>query len=882
MKLQQRALLSCAVSSVLGMSGSALAQSTSSRTSILEEVVVTAEKREVSIQEVPVAVSAYTSQTRDLLGVNTVEDLARFTPSVAYRNDDRLAIRGVGRLTNAVGTDPAVALYSDGIFSTSMADTSTPPLFIDRTEILRGPQGTLYGRNSVGGTINVISKRPTEEFEGEVRASGANYGYYRTDALLRGPISENFRYLIGGSMEKRNDGFVKNRGPGEDSATSDRWLVEAQLEADIGDDVVARVRYSKFEWDDTYGVGNTLLASVSPHDTTSPYNSGLYYNSTFGFTGQNPGVSDAYVSDANRTVIGTLNDHNRINLDVTWDLGGATLKYLGGYQEYLYHTGSDSDDSPRTGLMNVPVPANTPGVANTMRVDFDGAGPVPAFTFARPAYTALGVTTDREGFYEESQRWWSNEINLSSNGDGALQWIVGLYQYDTTWDNPQHTIAHGDSSLLVPADGSTRNPLGTNGAIDGHLEGQSYAGFGQIDWTFAEDWTLTLGARYTEDKKEGWDTAWYVARMPATAIGAAEAAFENAIRAQLPAFGIPATVDDATLFGLLSGPLAGLVQPVATGVLAVTQGVALDVTRSATGCVDCVANAGGGLRRDLQGKWDGVTATAGIQWRPSEDTNLYARYARGYKAGGFIASANMAPGVYADPEYLDSYELGWKQTLGGRVQLNTAVFLYDYKDFQAPLSVQLPGGTFFATQFVNLDAEVKGVEVEAVWSPVDPLKIFVNASYVDSEITRGCCYQDTADPTATAPGARPVGGGAQTLVGNSLPNAPELKYTVGTNYTWNFPGGELTAGGTYSYTDGLQSNVFSNPIHGAPSNEIADFRLLWNDAENRYTIIAFLKNAFDEEGFIRSSGSSPTAVGSRRTVGLIYPRTYGLEMQYRF
>ena len=222
----------------------------------------------------------------------------------------------------------------------------------------------------------------------------------------------------------------------------------------------------------------------------------------------------------------------------------------------------------------------------------------------------------------------------------------------------------------------------------------------------------------------------------------------------------------------------------------------------------------GGLRRNLEGDWVGVTGTAGLQWQPTDDTNLYLRYARGYKAGGFIASANMAPGVYADPEYLNSYELGWKQTFGGRFQMNTAVFFYDYKDFQAPLSVQLPGGTFFATQFLNLDAESKGIEVETVWSPIDPVRLFVNASYVDSEITRGCCFQDTTDPTGVAPGAKVVdaASGAQTLVGNSLPNSPEVKYTVGANYTWNFTPGCVHAGGTYSFTDDLQSNVFSNPI----------------------------------------------------------------------
>jgi iron complex outermembrane recepter protein len=884
LKSKQRTLLSCAISSVLGLAGAAaLAQET--KTTVLEEVIVTAEKRAVSIQDVPVAVSAYTSETRTLLGVNTVEDLARITPSVAYRNDDRLAIRGVGRLTNAVGTDPAVALYSDGIFSTSMADTSTPPLFIERTEILRGPQGTLYGRNSVGGAINVISKRPTDEFEGEVRLQGGNYSFYHADGLIRGPITNNLRYLLGAYKENRDDGFIKNEGPAKDGATSDRWMVEAQLEADLGEHAVARLRYSKFEWSDTYGVGNTLLSTISPFDTVSPYIGGLYYNPDNGFTGTNPAVNDPYTINTNRTVVGTLEDHNRIHLDFTWDLGGSTLKYFGGYQEYLYHTGSDSDGTSQTAPININVPVNAPGVAPTMTVDFDGAGPVTPFTFQRPAYVARNITTDLEGFYEESQRWWSNEINLSSNGEGAVQWIVGLYQYNTTWDNPQYTIAHGDLAIANPV-GAEPNPLFRNGSINGHLEGESYAGFGQIDWSFAPNWTLTLGARYTEDKKEGFDEAWYIGRIPSTAVGAAEASFEAALRSQLPGLGIPSNVDDATLRALLNNPaFAPLVQGVAGAVLNATQAIALDVTQAATGCTTCFASpTDGGLRRDLKGDWSGTTGTLGLQWQPSSETNVYLRYARGYKAGGFIASANMAPGVYADPEYLNSYELGWKQQVGGRLQFNTALFFYDYTDFQAPLSVQLPGGTFFATQFVNLDAESKGVEVETVWSPIDPLRLFINASYNDTEITRGCCFQDTSDPTGVAPGAKVVNAanGAQTLVGNHLPNAPELKYTVGANYTWNWAPGSFTIGGTYSYTDDLQSNVFSNPVATADSNEITDFRLLWNDANNRYSIIGFVKNAFDEVGYIRSAGSSPTAVGSRRTVGLIYPRTFGAEVQFRF
>ena len=477
-----------------------------------------------------------------------------------------------------------------------------------------------------------------------------------------------------------------------------------------------------------------------------------------------------------------------------------------------------------------------------MRVDFDGAaGPVPAFTFNRPGYTATNVTVDREGWYEEPQRWWSNEINVSSNGEGALQWIAGLYQYDTTWDNPQHTKAHGDAAILAPTGlPAGSNPLGTNGAINGHLEGESYAAFGQIDWSFAEDLTFTLGARYTEDKKKGFDEAFYIARIPSIAIGAAEGASRARSGSGFgeSGDGIPCGADRPQLYETLTARAAAafapLVQGVAGGVLAVTQGLAVDITQAGTGCVGCVPSPNGGLRRNLEAEYDGVSGTVGLQWQPTDDTNLYARYARGYKAGGFIASANMAPGVYADPEYLNSYELGWKQSVGGRFQVNAAAFYYDYKDFQAPLSVQLPsapGTVIFATQFLNLDAEVMGLEVETQWSPIDAVRLFVNASYVDSEITRGCCFQDTTDPGRGRArcAARPPGG-AQTLDGNSLPNSPEVKYTIGANYTWNWTAGALTFGGTYSYTDDLQANVFSNPIARADENEIADFRMLWNDA----------------------------------------------------
>lgn len=818
--------------------------------SLLEEIVVTAEKREQSLQDVPVAVTAYTSERREVLGVNTVEDLARMTPSLSYTNNDRLSIRGFGRLTNSIGTDPSVALYSDGIFSNSMADASTPPLFIERTEVLRGPQGTLYGRNSIGGTMNVISKRPTEEFQGEIRGLVGNYESWRLDGLVRGPIAENLRFLVGGSIERRNQGFIENIGPARDTGELARYVIEVQLEADLGENTLARLRYSKFDWDDSYGVGNTLNSIITPHDTTSFTGTGtsaLYYNTTLGFTGANPAISDPYTIDVNWGAYGSLDDHHRVHLDITHDLGWATLKYLGGYQQYDYNTSSDSDYSNRAGPQNLAIP------------DLDGPGPLTAFT-------ATNVATDARTFYEERQSWYSNELNLSSNSDGPLNWIVGVFQYYQEYDQPQGIRVVGDPGMFNPislAGGTVpENPRGAFLYVDGHLETKSYAAFGQIDWEFAQDWTLTGGLRYTYDEKNGHDIARYVARVP----------LASALQGMTVVAGLPLSVAQSLSFDLTSQQVCG--------------GVTMASCAANPLTADVFANPGGGLRRNLSGDWDAWTGTLGVQWQPDGDTNLYARYSRGYKSGGWLGSNGLTPDPIVDPEYVDSFELGAKKTFGGQFQLNAAVFYSDYRGFQAPLTVPL--GTITGTRFLNLDAEVSGIELEGQWSPVRNLQLYGNYAYLDAKVAEGCCFVDQADPRARAPGARPTGAPLangnqpQTLVDNRLPLSPEQKFTVGGNYTWDFNAGSLTANGSYTWTGDQQSTVFANPIYESPQNEIADFRLLWRDAEDRYTFIAFVKNAFDEVAYQSSTATSPSAVGPRRTVILNFPRTFGAEVHYRF
>jgi iron complex outermembrane receptor protein len=189
-----------------GITCAAVAQQPSS-TSMLDEIVVTAQKRSENLQDVPVAVTALTDETRDLLGIKSVQDITDFTPGLVYYNSlDRMMLRGIGRLTNNAGTEPGVATYVDGFYVTSNILVGASDLLNERVEVLRGPQGTLYGRNSIGGAINTISRRPTDDWSGEVRATIANYSRLIEEGTISGPIGGGWKFRVSANHTQQNKG----------------------------------------------------------------------------------------------------------------------------------------------------------------------------------------------------------------------------------------------------------------------------------------------------------------------------------------------------------------------------------------------------------------------------------------------------------------------------------------------------------------------------------------------------------------------------------------------------------------------------------------------------------------------------------------------------
>jgi iron complex outermembrane receptor protein len=452
------------------------------------------------------------------------------------------------------------------------------------------------------------------------------------------------------------------------------------------------------------------------------------------------------------------------------------------------------------------------------------------------------------------------------------------------------------SSLQTPILGAARNPDNYWSTGNYALTTESKAVFGQIDYQLTDAFKFTAGLRYTMDDKYGTEyrrivcnsDACYPGLYPALGLGGfgpGTAANWGSLLGDLnstarlaPVLGIPALaglaglgngamdLTDALAPKSTAGPIPGVSSPGIT-----TGGVTRQyVTDPATGI----------MSRTLDGSSDAVTGTLGVQWEPSSDTMAYARYSRGYKAFGFSAGGFLAV-PKADEETVNSYEIGYKRDFD-RFQVNLAAFFLDYSGLQAPVAVRV--GATNVTQFVNIaKSESYGIEFSGIWRPVDALRLSLDYGWNPTEITESNLLVDVNDNINT---------GAVSIVGNALPQAPEHKLAVNGTYTFETDAGNIIAGASYLRRSESYANVFSREYNSAPEWDQVDLRLLWMPAGGKYTVIAYVKNALDEDGYAAAvaasqRNNSATVATDRypngaRNYELTPPRIFGLEVQYRF
>jgi iron complex outermembrane receptor protein len=893
-------MMACAVSALGFGAGAAEAATASTDTtagaSAVSEIVVTAQKREENLEKVPVAVSAYTSKERDIIGIESIQDITNFTPGFSYSTSlDRAFIRGVGRQTNNLSSQPGVATYNDGVYNSSVNAAAGDSLFVDRTEILRGPQGTLYGRNSIGGTINAISRRPTKDFYAEGRIDVGNYGVNNYEGAVSGPLSDNLRFRLAAYDDNQNQGYYRNvAGLAGEGGRGSVYYVEGQLEATVGPvDLWGKADIAGGSTSYRSGTGNAPFDTATfPIGTLGP-GAGLVYNPCFtaspfapcagspdgfgiggtftqlGNVTTNPGITNARQFNTNTTEQANLTDDYNFTGTAVWHTGhDADLKYIGGYTHYLYHLTTDFDATPVTSYTF----PTTPGL------------PGPSF-LTHPcgvgvACPAAVVYPSSPFVYVEDKTYWSNELNLTSTGNGPFQWILGLYQYHEEFTQPVDFYDPQQTQLAHPVSLATFLPVQPDPAQDYYhinqaMKADSLAGFGQADWKVTDTLKLTGGIRYSYDWEGGVESTrqltWGLPAFfgfPATGLG------------PLQFFGSTLPAVDVTSFLICpTGTNNGTPASCTTGPLA--KGVKAAATQDPTT---------GLWSRLLSANWSAVTGTAGAEWTPTDDSLYYAKYSRGYKAGGFN-TGTIATSPETLPEGLDAFEIGAKnQWLNRTLQTNIAIFYYNYANMQIPLSVQPSSGPA-QTQFFNMKKVISyGVELETIWQPIENAQILFNYSYLNAKIhDKTDCFVDGTDPSALLPGDQtagclPAGTGLQKVDGQTVPESPANRVTLNGNYTFKFDPGNLTFSVTYIWKDKTYDGIFNRPYDLAPAYDQVDLRATWTDAKDRFNVIVYGKNVFNTLGYDGVAGVRLTAqtIGTYEAFGYTPPATYGVELQVRF
>jgi iron complex outermembrane receptor protein len=856
---------SALLAALVGTNAYAQQRPAAAATTTIEELVVTAEKREQNLQDVPVAVSAFTDNKRELVGINSIQDMTNFTPGLTYNSStDRISLRGVGRLTNVLSGDASVANYNDGVYETFAVQAGRSTLFLDRVEVLRGPQGTLYGRNAIGGAINEISKRPTEDWYAEARATYESYNHYILEAAASGPVPfyNKLQWRLSGDWDRQTDGWAKSTIPGapDEGNVINEWFLEGQLQGKFFDDRLEFwAKYGQGVWHNGAGGpgGGSGGWTRGPFPTYEWGQAGIQLNAGFPCNPLSTAKNVVNVSTQGCTnpsegtpwsiarvipYVVRLPVYNTEAIHLTWHAKNFDIRYITGGVTYHYKL---------TG------PTSTAGgsLINT------STSPITSYDLI----SGTNVRPQEAFDYREYNHFWSHEINLVSTWDNPLQYVLGAYYFHQTYRQPVFTHIDQDAQpqwfgpFLLPGTfcfetgGVCAPSIGRRYDNRPESEATSWAGFGQIDWKFIPDWKLTLGLRYSHDEKKGEESVRLLCWGTATCYGG----FPPEVFGFLG--GTP-QVADITAFAV-SNPAPGT--PLPRGITSFTT---IDPT---TGLAS----------RTYDSTWQAWTGTAGIEWQPTPDTNVYAKYSRGYKSGGFYVGifTFLAPNAWADKESVDSWEIGLKKDFGKRLQTNFAAYYYDYKNLQVPIPVISGTGAFaqVATNFINVPKSVSyGFEAEITWLPIENLQILANYSYNDAHVEEGSAL-DVADPSAVQPGAKPLSPAVacgspnpaaqtdalcdpwtgieqrpQDLKDSPLPNAPKNKVAINGNYTFrNLWGGDVVASLTWIWRDEQFGTLFDRPYNRSPSWTQTDARLTWTSANGKNRVIVYGKNIFNQIGY---------------------------------
>lgn len=481
---------------------------------IIEEIVVTAQKRAESLQEVPVAVNAFTATTIEEAGIGNVTDLANMTPSLGATSNlnpfaTRLMIRGVGTTQNDPALEPSVGLYIDGVFMGRTGLGTADLTDIERIEVLQGPQGTLYGKNANAGAVSIITRRPNlEQFEGYFEASAGDYSMNKLTAAVSGPLSDNVAFRLSGNVHER-DGYYDNSGV-DDPSDADDWNLQGKLLWQASEDLSFLLSFARVERD------TTCCGADATHSPVMQL--------VLGLQGFAPDANDPYDYDVATNFQDSFSQESDLaSLHIEYDLGWASFTSITAWNDYDYSTSTDPDRSQ------------------------------------------LDILSIVDEHYEGDS--FSQELRLDGSIDSTIDYQLGLFYYDQTTQRSDGTpsvfigsdfITVADLTLLpilqamgapLPSIGFIAQP-GDYAAYRNVWENETLAVFGQVTWHLSERWHLTGGIRWTDEEREAELFSETISTAPLVQITTAQAIMA----------GVPP--DQARILGMNAAFLSGAATPI--------------------------------------------------------------------------------------------------------------------------------------------------------------------------------------------------------------------------------------------------------------------------------------------------------------------------------
>lgn len=850
-----------AMSMVLGALSPAFAQDSAAPAEDeggIGEIIVSAQKRDQNLQDVPIAITAFGAEALQERGLADVSAISTLTPNVNLDGGTPFSgssavlsatIRGIGSDDFAFNIDPGVGIYLDGVFLARTVGANQDLLDVERIEVLKGPQGTLFGRNTIGGAISIVTRTPGDELRLVGDVTTGSFNLMRARVSMDIPITEGLSSSITAGVTNRS-GFQR-RIRYEGTAAEERAIANSDSFTNFSHaDYSTGTRQSpddnlslrgKLHWDNggsfratvsgdytrqlSAGQNNSLLAVSFPPGPFAPTNpfpgtginpvapvGGVLFGGLYNFCiNNNPAqiaargataICGARGTSANpggllAPLAGVNVDGNPLNDRLPWD-----GRFITGDPDTTYATGPTLNDLKAYGF--------------TGNVEFDLSESLTLRSITAYRGTNWTAGSDLDGSplsileltFTQNQEQISQELQLLGTDlmDGKLNFVLGAFYFEESGDLRDHVVFNEG---LLQVDGP--NTFDTS----------NYAFFGQFDFK-VNDWlAFTLGGRYTNETKQF------------------EGGQQDLNGGNYKLFGC--SDGNGNIAPLGNFPLA---PPVAAG------GPPCFAALSFPDPANPVRVFVPGVNEQ---NFDNFAPKLGVQVTPSEDIMLYGSYSEGYKTGGWTTrltnpQGNVAPSF--DEEIAETFEVGVKSTLWDRkLQLNIAAFTTNYRDVQLNQQV----GTSPTIDNAGT-ARIRGFEAEAVLAPVDGLTINGSLGYLDAEFTE-------LSASVLAPGvAGPIPGvrlGA--VVGGQLPKTATWSLTLSPRYEADLAnGGSLVFLADYSHRSEVFNDLARYLALRRPPVNMLNASVSYREPDGRWDLTVGATNITDQR-FLVSAGPNEAA-----------------------